>query len=109
MHITETPFLEDLCMLLIFRDAHLDNLKADLLRLYDLCVAKVYVCVSQDLNPLTCAKALHEIRNVFVDTHIRIKNATDAQLRLMAFYIYFYVNPEGKDENLSTRHHPTGA
>ena len=47
MHITETPFLEDLCMLLIFRDAHLDNLKADLLRLYDLCVAKVYVCVCQ--------------------------------------------------------------
>ena len=94
MHITETPFLEDLCMLLIFRDAHLDNLKADLLRLYDPCVAKVHVCVSKKLNFLTRAKALREIRNVFTSADIYINNVTDIQLKLVAFYSHFYTRNE---------------
>ena len=90
MHITQTPFLEDLCMLLIFRDAHLENLKVELLRLYDPCVAKVYVCVSKKLNFLTRAKALREIRNVFAEADIFINNVTDTQLKLVAFYSHFY-------------------
>ena len=44
---TQTPFLEDLCLLLIFRDASLGNLKENLTQLYDPCVEKVYVCVSK--------------------------------------------------------------
>ena len=91
MHITQTPFLEDLCMLLIFRDAHLENLKVELLRLYDPCVTKVYVCVSKKLNFLTRAKALREIRNVFTEvSDIYINNVTDMQLKLVAFYSHFY-------------------
>ena len=90
MHITQTPFLEDLCMLLIFRDAHLENLKVELLRLYDPCVAKVYVCVSKKLNFFTRAKALREIRNVFAEADIFINNVTDTQLKLVAFYSHFY-------------------
>lgn len=94
MHITETPFLEDLCLLLIFRDAHLENLKTDLLRLYDPCVAKVYVCVSKKLNFLTRAKALREIRNVFHRSDIYINNVTDTQLKLVAFYSHFYTRSD---------------
>ena len=50
MHITQTPFLENICLLLIFRDATLESLKSNLLQLYDPCVAKVYVCVSKKLK-----------------------------------------------------------
>ena len=94
MHITQAPFLEDLCMLLIFRDAHLENLKVELLRLYDPCVAKVYVCVSKKLNFLTRAKALREIRNVFAEADIFINNVTDTQLKLVAFYSHFYTRSD---------------
>ena len=94
MHITQASFLEDLCMLLIFRDAHLENLKVELLRLYDPCVAKVYVCVSKKLNFLTRAKALREIRNVFTEADIYINNVTDAQLKLVAFYSHFYTRSD---------------
>lgn len=90
MHITETPFLEDLCLLLIFRDASLRDLKANLLQLYDPCVEKVYVCVSKRLNFLGRAKALREIRNVFAEADIFINTVTDAQLKLVAFYSDFY-------------------
>lgn len=90
----QAPFLEDLCMLLIFRDAHLENLKVELLRLYDPCVAKVYVCVSKKLNFLTRAKALREIRNVFHRSDIYINNVTDAQLKLVAFYSHFYTRSD---------------
>lgn len=90
MHITKAPFLEDLCMLLIFRDAHLENLKTDLLRLYDPCVAKVYVCVSKRLNFLTRARALRQIRNVFAEADIFINNVTDAQLKIVAIYSDIY-------------------
>ena len=91
---TQTPFLEDLCMLLIFRDAHLENLKVELLRLYDPCVEKVYICVSKKLNFLTRAKALREIRNVFHRSDIYINNVTDTQLKLVAFYSHFYTRSE---------------
>ena len=94
MRITETPFLEDLCLLLIFRDASLENLKIDLLRLYDPCVAKVYVCISKKLNFLTRAKALRAIRNVFMEADIYINNVTDAQLKLVAFYSHFYTRSD---------------
>ena len=94
MHITKALFLEDLCMLLIFRDAHLENLKVDLLRLYDPCVAKVYVCVSKKLNFLTRAKALREIRNIFTRADIYINNVTDMQLKLVAFYSNFYTRSD---------------
>ena len=94
MHITQASFLEDLCMLLIFRDAHLENLKVELLRLYDPCVAKVYVCISKKLNFLTRAKALREIRNVFTEADIYINNVTDAQLKLVAFYSHFYTRSD---------------
>ena len=94
MHITQASFLEDLCMLLIFRDAHLENLKVELLRLYDPCVAKVYVCISKKLNFLTRAKALREIRNVFAEADIFINNVTDAQLKLVAFYSHFYTRSD---------------
>ena len=86
MHTTKAPFLEDLCLLLIFRDAHLENLKENLMRLYDPCVAKVYVCVSKKLNFLTRVRVLREIRNVFTEADIFINNVTDAQLKLVAFY-----------------------
>ena len=94
MHITKAPFLEDLCLLLIFRDAHLENLKENLMRLYDPCVAKVYVCVSKKLNFLTRVRVLREIRNVFAEADIYINNVTDAQLKLVAFYSHFYTGSE---------------
>ena len=94
MHITKAPFLEDLCLLLIFRDAHLENLKENLMRLYDPGVAKVYICVSKKLNFLTRAKALREIRNVFAEADIFINNVTDAQLKLVAFYSHYYTGSE---------------
>ena len=94
MHTTQAPFLEDLCLLLIFRDAHLENLKVNLMRLYDPGVAKVYICVSQKLNFLTRAKALREIRNVFHRSDIYINNVTDAQLKLVAFYSHYYTGSE---------------
>ena len=94
MNITKTAFLEDLCLLLIFRDAHLDNLKHELLRLYDPCVERVYVCVSKKLNLLTRARALRAIRGVFAEANIYINNVTDAQLKLVAFYSHYYTKPE---------------
>lgn len=94
MHITKAPFLEDLCMLLIFRDAHLQNLKENLTHLYDPCVEKVYICVSKKLNFFTRAKALREIRNVFHRSDIYINNVTDAQLKLVAFYSHCYTRSE---------------
>ena len=94
MHITKQSFLEDICLLLIFRDAPLENLKEDLRRLYDPCVEKVYICVSHKLNILTRAEALHEIRLIFQKANIFIKNVTDAQLKLLAFYIHFYTRSD---------------
>ena len=93
MHITQTPFLENICLLLIFRDATLESLKSNLLQLCDPCVAKVYVCVSKKLNFITRFKALREIRSVFTDADIFINNVTDTQLKLVALYSDFCTKP----------------
>ena len=93
MHITQTPFLENICLLLIFRDATLESLESNLLQLYDPCVAKVYVCVSKKLNFITRFKALREIRSVFTDADICINNVTDTQLKLVALYSDFCTKP----------------
>ena len=108
IEIRKQPFLENLCVLLICHDAQIDDFTEHLTSLYDPCVDTVYVCISIRLNFITRAKMLRQIRTVFDRvSDIRIKNVTDAQLKLIAFYIYFYANPGGKNENLSTRHRRT--
>ena len=94
MRITQTPFLEDICLLLIFRDATLGSLKLQPLQLYDPCVAKVYVCVSKKLNFTTPFKAIREIRSVFTDADICINNVTDTQLKWVALYSDFCTKME---------------
>ena len=102
--LTKQPFLENLCVLLICHDAQIDDFTEHLTTLYDPCVDTVHVCVSQNLDLLKRAGLMRQIRDVFSTADIHTRNVTEAQIKLMAFYIYAYTNPEGKNKNLSTRH-----
>ena len=106
--LTKHPFLENLCVLLICHDAHLDDFTEHLTTLYDPCVDTVHVCVSRNLDLLKRATLMRQIRDVFSTADIHTRNVTEAQIKLVAFYIYAYTNPGEKNENLSTRHRRTG-
>ena len=109
IEITKQPFLENLCVLLICHDAQIDDFTQHVASLYDPCVDAVYVCVDEKLDILIRAEMLWQIRTVFGSAEIHIRNVTTVQIRTLAFYIYFYVDPGGKSENLSTCHRPAGA
>ena len=91
---TNRSFLENLCVLLICHDARLDDFTEHLTTLYDPCVDTVHVCVSQNLDLLKRATLMRQIRDVFSTADIHIQNVTEAQIKLVAFYIYVYANPE---------------
>jgi hypothetical protein len=108
IEITKQPFLENLCVLLICHDARLDDFTEHLTRLYDPCVDTVHVCVSKELNLFKRAKFMRQVRDMFTDADIHIRNVTEAQIKLLAFYIYVYATPEENNETLPTRrHHPS--
>lgn len=106
--ITKRPFLENVCVLLINHDAQIDDFTEHLTSLYDPCVDTVYVRIDKKLDLLRRAQMLRQIRDVFDAANIHIRNVTQVQIKRIAFYIYFYVNPEEKNENLPTRHRRTG-
>ena len=106
IEITKHRFLENLCVLLICHDARLDDFTEHLITLYDPCVDTVHVCMSKELNLFKRAKLMRQIRDMFTDADIHIRNVTEAQIKLLAFYIYAYT--EEPHETLSTRrHHPS--
>ena len=94
IEITKQPFLENLCVLLICHDAQIDDFTEHVTSLYDPCVDSVYVCVDEKLDILIRAEMLWQIRTVFGSADIRIRSVPTVQIRTLAFYIYFYVNPE---------------
>jgi len=105
---THIPFFENLCVLLICHDAHFDDFTEQLTTLYDPCVDTVHVCVSKELNLFKRAKLMQQIRDMFTDADIHIRNVTESQIKRLAFYIYAYVTPEETNETLPTRHrHPS--
>lgn len=85
---TEVPFFDNLCILLIHGDASLDGFKEHIEKLYDPCVDTVHVCVSKKLNLFRRARFFRHIRGVFSNADIRPRNVTDAQIKLVAFYIH---------------------
>ena len=97
IEIRKQPFLENLCVLLICHDAQIDDFTEHLTSLYDPCVDTVYVCADKTLDFMTRAKRLRQIRDVFADADIRIRNVTAAQIRILAFYIYGVYDGQTRD------------
>ena len=87
MKITERPFFENLCILLIYHDAPITGFKDQITTLFEPGVDTVHVCVSEKLNLFKRARFMRQIREVFTDADINIRNVTESQIKILAGYI----------------------
>ena len=109
IEIRKQPFLENLCVLLICHDAQIDDFTEHLTSLYDPCVDTVYVCADKTLDFMTRAKMLRQIRDVFADADIRIRNVTAAQIRILGvLYLWSLRWPDTRFSNIFTDKNPMG-
>ena len=89
--MTEFPFLDDTCLLMICYDAEVDGFAEHLQQLYDPDVRTVHVCVDKRLNFIRRAKMLRQVRKIFAVSDIDIRNVSTAQIRLLGFFIHSYI------------------
>ena len=95
MTLTEHPFLEDTCLLMIFHDAHPNGFVEQCQELYDPVIQTLHICIDTRLNFIRRAKMIRQARKVFKSVPvIKIQNATTAQIRLLGFFVHFYI-PKG--------------
>lgn len=101
MKITEHPFLEDTCLLMICYDASVDGFAEQCRELYDPIIQKLHIRVDKRLNFIRRAKMLRTCRKIFKSVpSVEIRDVSTAQIRLLGLFIHFYI-PKNKEGGMT--------